>query len=160
MKIDPYSSTIAQMLASQRLDTSERPENRHDSRDAESAQSMENTNRAAMFAPQMVSTGTSTTLLEVQETKTSSPANYEQTESTETQSTAVTDFLEYMSKTPEERLYEKLLAEEGYTKEQLEKLPLELREKIEERIKEKMKEILTGQSGIPGQMTGQTDLSV
>ena len=43
-----------------------------------------------------------------------------------------------MSKTPEERYYEALLAEMGLTKEQLQALPPEERAKIEAEIQEKM----------------------
>lgn len=43
-----------------------------------------------------------------------------------------------MSKTPEERYYEALLAEMGLTKEQLEALPPEERAKIEAAIQEKI----------------------
>lgn len=50
-------------------------------------------------------------------------------------SNATQKFLDYMSKTPEERYYETLLAQRGLTKEQLEALPVEERIKIEEEIK-------------------------
>ncbi|MBT5107277.1 MAG: hypothetical protein HOM25_01225 [Rhodospirillaceae bacterium] len=53
-------------------------------------------------------------------------------------SDAVNKFLDYMSKTPEERYYEALLAEMGLTKEQLQALPPEERAKIEAEIQEKM----------------------
>ncbi len=53
---------------------------------------------------------------------------------------AVTDFLEYMSMTPEERYYAALLAEEGLTQEELAALPPEERMEIEEKIREKIEE--------------------
>lgn len=53
---------------------------------------------------------------------------------------AVTKFLDYMSKTPEERYYEALLAEEGHTPESLAALPPEARAAIEARIQERMQD--------------------
>jgi hypothetical protein len=64
----------------------------------------------------------------------------ESAQSTVSASGAVNAFLEYMSKTPEERYYEALLAEEGLTKEQLEALPPDERAKIEAKIQEKIKQ--------------------
>ena len=56
------------------------------------------------------------------------------------QSEAVRKFLDYMSKTPEERYYEALLAEEGLTVEALEALPPEARAAVEARLQEKMRD--------------------
>ena len=50
------------------------------------------------------------------------------------------EFLEYMSKTPEERYYEAILAEKGLTKEQLAALPPEEQAKILEDIEREIKE--------------------
>ena len=47
-------------------------------------------------------------------------------------------FLDYMSKTPEERYYEAILREMGLTKEELAALPPDERAKIEEKIKEEI----------------------
>ncbi len=58
--------------------------------------------------------------------------------SNDSASDAVNEFLDYMSKTPEERYYEALLAEMGLTKDQLEALPPEERAKIEAEIQGKM----------------------
>ena len=55
-----------------------------------------------------------------------------------TRSDAVQEFLDYMNKTPEERLFEKYLKELGLTKEQFEALPPEERMKVEAKIREKV----------------------
>lgn len=68
------------------------------------------------------------------------PAEGQSTQSASGGSDAVNAFLEYMSKTPEERYYEALLAEEGLTKEQLAALPPDARAKIESKIQEKIKQ--------------------
>ncbi len=47
-------------------------------------------------------------------------------------------FLDYMSKTPEERYYEAILREMGLTKEELEALPPDERAKVEEKIKDEI----------------------
>ena len=52
----------------------------------------------------------------------------------------VQKFMDYMNKTPEERLYEMFLKKEGLTKEQLAALPPEERAKIEEKIRKKIEE--------------------
>lgn len=62
-------------------------------------------------------------------------------------SQAKADFLDYMSKTPEERYYEALLAEKGLTQEELDAMPLEERLKIEEQIKEEIKKRITEKAG-------------
>lgn len=72
--------------------------------------------------------------------QTEAAAEGEGTQSASTDSDAVNTFLEYMSKTPEERYYEALLAEEGLTKEQLAALPPDERAEIEARIQEKIKQ--------------------
>ena len=53
---------------------------------------------------------------------------------TTTKSGAVEEFLEFMSKTPEERWREQILKSMGLTEEELAALPPEEREKIEEKI--------------------------
>ncbi|MEC7029636.1 MAG: hypothetical protein VXW91_08145 [Pseudomonadota bacterium] len=62
------------------------------------------------------------------------------------QSTTVTEFLEYMEMTPEEKYFDMFLKEEGLTQEEYEALPpedkAEITEKIQNRIEEKMKEDL------------------
>ncbi|MGH1402962.1 MAG: hypothetical protein ACRBDL_01835 [Alphaproteobacteria bacterium] len=58
-------------------------------------------------------------------------------------------FLDYMSKTPEERYYEALLAKEGLTKEQLAALPPEEQKEIEEKIKQKIEDDILAATGIP-----------
>jgi hypothetical protein len=71
------------------------------------------------------------------------PNEAESTQSASTasgDSDAVNAFLEYMSKTPEERYYEALLAQEGLTKEQLAALPPDERAEIEAKIQEKIKQ--------------------
>jgi len=67
-------------------------------------------------------------------------SNATQTTEPQTSSDAVKAFLDYMNKTPAERYFEALLAEEGLTKEELEALPPEKRAEIEEKIQRKMKE--------------------
>lgn len=62
------------------------------------------------------------------------------------QNTAVSEFLEYMEMTPEEKYFDMFLKEEGLTQEEYEALPpedkAEITEKIQNRIEEKMKEDL------------------
>ncbi|PCK00274.1 MAG: hypothetical protein COA45_00365 [Zetaproteobacteria bacterium] len=53
---------------------------------------------------------------------------------TTTKSSAVEEFLEFMSKTPEERWREQILKSMGLTEEQLAALPPEEREEVEEKI--------------------------
>ena len=53
---------------------------------------------------------------------------------------AIKEFLDYMSKTPEERWFESLLTEEGLTKEEFDALPPEEKLEIEAKIQEKIKE--------------------
>lgn len=62
-------------------------------------------------------------------------------------------FLDYMEKTPEQRLFEAILREKGMTPEEFEALPPEERLKVEQEIQEEMEEkilngIKTGQNGI------------
>ena len=64
----------------------------------------------------------------------------------EPKSDAVAKFLEYMSLTPEERLYRSILEEMGLTEEQLAALPPEERARIEREIQEKIQERLIRQS--------------
>lgn len=52
----------------------------------------------------------------------------------------VSEFLEYMAKSPAERLYEAILKEKGLTKEQLESLPPEEQMKVEKEIQEEMEQ--------------------
>lgn len=73
-------------------------------------------------------------------TQTAAPAEEEGAQSAASDSGAVNAFLEYMSKTPEERYYEALLAQEGLTKEQLAALPPDERAEIEARIQEKIEQ--------------------
>lgn len=73
-------------------------------------------------------------------TQTAAPAEEEGAQTAASDSGAVNAFLEYMSKTPEERYYEALLAQEGLTKEQLAALPPDERAEIEARIREKIKQ--------------------
>ncbi len=54
--------------------------------------------------------------------------------------TATTTFLDYMSKTTEERMIEQILNEMGLTKEDLEKMTPKERLKVEEKIREKIEE--------------------
>lgn len=56
---------------------------------------------------------------------------------------AVREFLDYMDKTPEERLFEAILRELGLTKEELDALSPEEYAKVMDKIEEKMKEKLT-----------------
>lgn len=72
--------------------------------------------------------------------QTAAPAEEEGAQSAASDSGAVNAFLEYMSKTPEERYYEALLAQEGLTKEQLAALPPDERAEIEARIQEKIEQ--------------------
>ena len=73
----------------------------------------------------------STPIIESQEEQaTEEPSAYQ---------TAAEEFLDYMSKTPEERYFEAILAEKGLTKEQLDALPPEEKAKILEEIKEEIK---------------------
>ncbi len=74
--------------------------------------------------------------------QTKAPDAGESAQSAASGSAAVNAFLEYMSKTPEERYYEALLAQEGLTKEQLAALPPDERAKIEAIIQEKIKQHL------------------
>lgn len=61
-------------------------------------------------------------------------------------------FMDYMEKTPEERLFEAILRDKGLTPEEFEALPVEERQKIEQEIQEEMEEktlneIRAGQNG-------------
>jgi hypothetical protein len=58
----------------------------------------------------------------------------------EERSDAVSEFLDYMSKTPEERFRAALLAEEGLTEEQYAALPPEQKIEIEEKIRDKIED--------------------
>lgn len=62
---------------------------------------------------------------------------------------AVTEFLEYMAKSPAERLYEAILKEKGLTKEQLESMPPEERMIVEKEIQEEMKQRIEMQASLP-----------
>lgn len=65
---------------------------------------------------------------------------------------AVTEFLEYMAKSPAERLYEAILKEKGLTKEQLEALPPEERMKVEKEIQEEIEQRFEMQASLqPGE---------
>tara|TARA_R110002124_G_scaffold64985_2_gene177849 strand:- start:666920 stop:667816 length:897 start_codon:yes stop_codon:yes gene_type:complete len=59
---------------------------------------------------------------------------------TEERSEAVSDFLDYMSKTPEERFRAALLAEEGLTEEEFAALPAKQKIEIEEKIRAKIED--------------------
>lgn len=82
------------------------------------------------------------------ENSSDAPSNTSSTESTSdtygAEKTATEEFLEYMSKTSEERYYEAFLKQEGLTQEELDALPIDERqaiiEKIEERIEQAIKE--------------------
>jgi hypothetical protein len=52
------------------------------------------------------------------------------------------EFLDYMNKTPEQRMRANILSKMGYTEEQLAALPDDERKKIEDKIKEMIKEEL------------------
>ena len=60
--------------------------------------------------------------------------------STQETSSAVQDFREYMAKTPEQKIQEKVLAELGMTPEEFEALPPEQKAKIGEQIAQRIKE--------------------
>lgn len=60
--------------------------------------------------------------------------------STQATSDAVQDFRDYMAKTPEEKIQEKVLAELGMTPEEFEALPPEQKAKIGEQIAQRIKE--------------------
>ena len=62
------------------------------------------------------------------------------------ESDAVTRFLEFMSLTPEERLYQQILKDMGLTEEQLAALPPEERMRVEREIQQKMEERLALQA--------------
>lgn len=72
-----------------------------------------------------------------------------QDESADTQARdGVEEFRDYMSKTPEERWYEALLAQKGLTEESLAALPPEERMKIVEEIKEEIEKRIADRAGI------------
>lgn len=55
-------------------------------------------------------------------------------------SSATQDFRDYMAKTPEQKMQEKVLAELGMTPEEFEALPPEQKEKVSEQIAQRIKE--------------------
>lgn len=67
-------------------------------------------------------------------------ANSKDTTSSEDDSDAVKEFMDYMDKTPEERYFDLFLKQEGLTQEQFEALSPEERAKIEETIQQKIRD--------------------
>ncbi|WP_282610628.1 hypothetical protein [Pelagibius sp. Alg239-R121] len=68
------------------------------------------------------------------------PTPEESTAEKSTASDAVQDFLDYMSKSPEERYFEAFLKEKGLTPEQFANLPSEEKEKIMEAFEQRMEQ--------------------
>lgn len=66
---------------------------------------------------------------------------------------ATQEFLDYMSKTPEERWYDALLAQEGHTEESLAALSPEDRMKVIEKIKEEIEKRFADKAGIDARAT-------
>ena len=84
------------------------------------------------------------------------PGAEETTESASNDNDPVEAFLDYMSKTPEERWFDAMLAEKGLTREQYNTLPPEEKLALEIEIQEKIKERTT-QKAEEGTVTAKQD---
>jgi hypothetical protein len=93
------------------------------------------------------------TLLALQETDTKAVGE----EIEDGKSDAVDEFLDYMKKTPEERLRDKILKALGVTEEDLEAMPPNERMAIEEKIREIIKETIVPEEVTRGANTGSED---
>ena len=90
---------------------------------------------------QLQKTKEARTLFLAQQMAQSSPAANDQSSPIDTaEMSPVDEYLDFMSKTPEQRYFEFLLAEEGLTKEEFDALPPEEKLKVENKIQQKMKE--------------------
>jgi hypothetical protein len=63
---------------------------------------------------------------------------------------AVQDFLRYMKMTPWERMEAAWLRAHGYTKEQVDALPAEERQKLLDKMKQEIAEMIRRQTGLTG----------